>query len=168
MQSSHYCTSLAYSCIEFFVLPSVTRKCNKQKVFSSFFWIFVKPMKRYEQYYTCLNEVLLLKLLQIIATCRYTIAWINFFMKTNFIITQNSFFKSKPKNAGLGMNKITKNNKFPNSKIKKSIFIIQHHISLRINQIFEMFRLYCFAFSPFLHNATFYRARLKLCHYIFQ
>ena len=28
VQSSHYCTSLVYSGIQFFVLPSVTRKCN--------------------------------------------------------------------------------------------------------------------------------------------
>ena len=32
-------------------------------------------MKRYEQIYTCLNEVLLLKLLQILAICRNTVQW---------------------------------------------------------------------------------------------
>ena len=38
-------------------------------------------MKRYEQFHTCLNEVLLLKLLQIIAICRDAITWVNFFIK---------------------------------------------------------------------------------------
>ena len=33
-------------------------------------------MKRYKQFYTCLNEVLLLKLLQVVAICRNTIAWL--------------------------------------------------------------------------------------------
>ena len=36
-------------------------------------------MKRYEQFYTCLNEVLLHKLLQIVAMRRNTIAWVNSF-----------------------------------------------------------------------------------------
>ena len=38
-------------------------------------------MKRYKQFYTCLTELLQLKLLQIVAMCRNTIAWINFFIK---------------------------------------------------------------------------------------
>ena len=38
-------------------------------------------MKRYEQFYTSSNGVLLLKLLQVVAMCRITIAWVNFFMK---------------------------------------------------------------------------------------
>ena len=38
-------------------------------------------MKRYEQFYTCLKEVLLPKFLQIIAICRNTIAWITFLIK---------------------------------------------------------------------------------------
>ena len=38
-------------------------------------------MKRYEQFYICLHEVLLLKLLQIVATYRNAIAWVNFFIK---------------------------------------------------------------------------------------
>ena len=38
-------------------------------------------MKRYEQFYTCLNEVLQLKVLQILAVYRNTIAWLNFFIK---------------------------------------------------------------------------------------
>ena len=38
-------------------------------------------MKHFERFYTCLNEVLLLKLLQIGAICRNTIAWVNFFIK---------------------------------------------------------------------------------------
>ena len=38
-------------------------------------------MKRYEQFYARLNEGLLLKLLQIVAKCRSTIAWVNFFIR---------------------------------------------------------------------------------------
>ena len=38
-------------------------------------------MKGYEQFYTCLNEVLQLKLLQIGAICSNAIAWINLFIK---------------------------------------------------------------------------------------
>ena len=52
-------------------------------------------MKRYDQSYTCLNKVLLLKLLQI--QLQYTAAWVNFFIKNNFIITRNSFFYIKNK-----------------------------------------------------------------------
>ena len=55
------------------------------------------------------------------------------------------------------MNNITKNTKCPNSKIKKSVFIIQYryHISQRINQIFEAVRLYCFAFTALAIDKTF-------------
>ena len=51
------------------------------------------------------------------------------------------------------MNKITKNT--TNSKIKKSIFIIQFRISQRINQVFEILRLYCFAFTALAIDKTF-------------
>ena len=36
-------------------------------------------MKRYEEFYACLNKALQLKLRQIVAICRNTLAWINFF-----------------------------------------------------------------------------------------
>ena len=39
-------------------------------------------MQRFEQFHTCLNEVLQLKLLQIVAICCNAIAWVNFFIKT--------------------------------------------------------------------------------------
>ena len=46
------------------------------------------------------------------------------------------------------MNKITKNTICPNSKIKKSIFIIQNRIiSEQINEVFEILGLFCFAFT---------------------
>ena len=38
-------------------------------------------MKRYKQFYTWLNEVLLLKLLQIVAIFRNTIAWLTSLLK---------------------------------------------------------------------------------------
>ena len=38
-------------------------------------------MQRYEQFHTCLNEVLALILLQIIAIYPNAIAWVNFFIK---------------------------------------------------------------------------------------
>ena len=38
-------------------------------------------MKRYEQFYISLNGVLLLKLLQLVAMCGNTIAWVNIFTK---------------------------------------------------------------------------------------
>ena len=53
------------------------------------------------------------------------------------------------------MNKITKNTISPKSKIKKLIFITQYCISLRINQIFEILGLYCFAFTGLAINKTF-------------
>ena len=53
------------------------------------------------------------------------------------------------------MKKITKNTICPNSNIKKSIFITQHRISLRINQIFEVLDLYCFAFTALAIDKTF-------------
>ena len=53
------------------------------------------------------------------------------------------------------MNKIIKNTICSNSKIKKSIFIIQYRISQRINQIFEILGLYCFAFTALTINKTF-------------
>ena len=53
------------------------------------------------------------------------------------------------------MNKITKNTICSNSKVKKSIFIIQYRISQRINQIFEIVELYCFAFTALAINKTF-------------
>ena len=48
---------------------------SKQKLFFFNFLDIWEPMKRYEQFYTCLNEVLLLKLLQIVAIFRNTIAY---------------------------------------------------------------------------------------------
>ena len=45
------------------------------------------------------------------------------------------------------MNKTTKNTICPNSKLKKSIFIIQYCISQQINQIFEILGVFCFAFT---------------------
>ena len=53
------------------------------------------------------------------------------------------------------MNKIIKKTICSNSKIKKSIFIIQYRISQRINQIFEILGLYCFAFTALTINKTF-------------
>ena len=53
------------------------------------------------------------------------------------------------------MNKITKNTFCPNSKIKKSIFVIQYRISQRIDQIFEIFELYCFAFTALVIDKIF-------------
>ena len=53
------------------------------------------------------------------------------------------------------MNKITKNSICPNLKIKKSIFIAQYRISQRINQIFEILGLYCFAFTALAIDKTF-------------
>ena len=53
------------------------------------------------------------------------------------------------------MNKITKNTICPNSKIKKSIFIISHRVSQQINQIYEILRLYCFAFTALAIDKTF-------------
>ena len=53
------------------------------------------------------------------------------------------------------MNKITKNSIFPNSKITKSIFIVQYNrISQQINQIFEILGLYYFAFTALTINKT--------------
>ena len=45
------------------VIKKIFLKANKC-FFSSFFWLFERPMKRCEQFHTYLNEVLLLKLLQ--------------------------------------------------------------------------------------------------------
>ena len=53
------------------------------------------------------------------------------------------------------MNKITKNTSCPNSKIKKSIFIILYRILQRINQIFEILGVYCFAFTAFAIDKSF-------------
>ena len=53
------------------------------------------------------------------------------------------------------MNKITKNTTFPNSKLIKSLFIIQYCISQRINQIFETLGLHCFAFTAIAIDKTF-------------
>ena len=53
------------------------------------------------------------------------------------------------------MNKITKNTTCPNSKIKKSIFIIQYRISQQISQIFETLGLCCFAFTALAIDKTF-------------
>ena len=53
------------------------------------------------------------------------------------------------------MNKITKNTIRPNSKMKKSIFIIQYRISQRIIQIFEILGLSCFAFTASAFDKTF-------------
>ena len=52
------------------------------------------------------------------------------------------------------MNKITKNTTCANSKIKKSIFITQYHLQPRINQIFEILRLYCFALTALAMDKT--------------
>ena len=52
------------------------------------------------------------------------------------------------------MNKITKNTIYPNSKIKKSIFMIPYRI-LQINHIFEVLGLYCFAFTALAIEKTF-------------
>ena len=49
---------------------------SKWKVFFFNFLDIWKPIKRYEQFYACLNEFFLLKLLQIVAICRNTIAWV--------------------------------------------------------------------------------------------
>ena len=43
----------------------------------------------------------------------------------------------------------------PNSNIKKSIFIIQYRIPQRINQIFEILGLCCFAFTALAIDKTF-------------
>ena len=40
-------------------------------------------------------------------------------------------------------------------KIKKSIFIVLYRISQRINQIFEILGLYCFAFTALVIDKTF-------------
>ena len=56
------------------------------------------------------------------------------------------------------MNKITKNTTRPDSKIKKSIFAIQYRIPQRINQIFEILGLYCFAFTALAIDKTFTRS----------
>ena len=53
------------------------------------------------------------------------------------------------------MNKIIKNTTCPNSKIKKSIFIIHYRISQQINLIFEILGLYCFAFTSLAMDKTF-------------
>ena len=53
------------------------------------------------------------------------------------------------------MNKIVKNTICSNSKIKKSIFIIQYRISQRIDHIFEILGLYGFAFTALAINKTF-------------
>ena len=53
------------------------------------------------------------------------------------------------------MNKITKNTICPNSKIKKSIFIIQYRIPQQIDQIFEILGLYCLAFTALAIDKTF-------------
>ena len=71
------------------------------------------------------------------------------------------------------MNKITKNTTCTNSKIKKSIFIIQYRISQQINQIFDVLRLHCFAFTALaidkiFTQRNFFQARLKLCQCVFQ
>ena len=47
-----------------------------EKQIKDFFFIFhdiYKQMKCYEQFYICLNKVLLLKLLQVVAICSNTI-----------------------------------------------------------------------------------------------
>ena len=56
-------------------------------------------MKGYEQFYTCLNEVLQLKLLQIFAIYRNTIAWLNF-LKKILELRETHFFQIRNK---LGM-----------------------------------------------------------------
>ena len=53
------------------------------------------------------------------------------------------------------MYNIAKNTLCQNSKIKKSIFIIQYHISQRITQIFEILGLYCFALVALAIDKTF-------------
>ena len=55
------------------------------------------------------------------------------------------------------MNKITKNTALlcPNSKIKKSIFIIEYRIWKRINQIFEILEI--FAFTALAIDKTFFQ-----------
>ena len=53
------------------------------------------------------------------------------------------------------MNKIIKNTICPNSKIKKSIFVTHYRILQRINQIFEILGLYCFAFNASAIDKTF-------------
>ena len=60
-----------------------------------------------------------------------------------FLITKKS------KNASLGMNKINK------SKFKNSISITHYRMSQRIYQIFEILRLYCFAFTALAIDKTF-------------
>ena len=52
------------------------------------------------------------------------------------------------------MNKITKNTTCSNSKNQFLLFI-QYRISQRINQIFEILGLYCFAFTALAINKTF-------------
>ena len=44
---------------------------------------------------------------------------------------------------------------YPNSKIKKSSFIIQYRILQRISQIFEILGRYCFAFTALAIDKTF-------------
>ena len=53
------------------------------------------------------------------------------------------------------MNKITKSTSCPNSKIKKSIFIIQYRTSQQISQVFENLGLHCFAFTALAIDKTF-------------
>ena len=74
-----------------FVITIPFSKANT-KVFFFISLDIREPMKHNEQFYTCLNEVLLLKLLQIVAICHNTNAWVNFFVKKTFIVTRNSFF----------------------------------------------------------------------------
>ena len=54
------------------------------------------------------------------------------------------------------MNKITKNTKCPNSKIKRSIFIVQYCISQRINQILNNLRTVLLCFYSFSNLQNFY------------
>ena len=53
------------------------------------------------------------------------------------------------------MNKIAKNTVCPSSSMKKTIFIIQYHISQQINQIFEILELKCLAFTALTIDKTF-------------
>ena len=63
-------------------------------------------MKLYKQFSTCLNKVLQLKLLQIVAICHNTIAWANFFIKMILHQRETLFFnKEQIKNSSLGRNK---------------------------------------------------------------
>ena len=62
------------------------------------------------------------------------------------------------------MNKATKNNLCPNLKIKKFMFIIQYRISQRINQIFEILGMYCFAFTALTIDKIFKQHNFLPCN----